>query len=451
MIGARHGSAVRSSHGPRFPDAHLFRSDFGGHVLVVDGSRVFDIDDALYRELEQAGADGVLDTLLGQLGLRGEAPAITDEAPLDLPVRALSLAVAQSCNLGCTYCYAQQGSFGVKPQAMPLEVALQSVDMLIGGTAPHERINLAFLGGEPLANRAVVRAATRYAVALADARGQKITFSITTNGTLLTADDATFFEEHRFAVTVSMDGPREAHDRLRPFRNGAGSYDRIVSRLQPLFDARTQMQVSARVTVTPANLRLCEALDGLLGLGFDSVGFSPTLATPNGQGEMDGTALETMLAEMIACGEAFEAHVRAGRPYAFSNMMTALAEIHRGTHRPYPCGAGAGYLGVSATGDLAACHRFVGDASASMGNLKEGPDARRRRNWMAERHVHRQQPCSSCWARYLCGGGCHHEVIAKGRLACDFIRGWLSYCLCAYVRLTASDPALFDRAARRPS
>jgi len=38
-----------------------------------------------------------------------------------------------------------------------------------------------------------------------------------------------------------------------------------------------------------------------------------------------------------------------------------MRELQRGTHRPYPCGAGAGYLGVSADGDLAACHRFVGD------------------------------------------------------------------------------------------
>jgi uncharacterized protein len=42
----------------------------------------------------------------------------------------------------------------------------------------------------------------------------------------------------------------------------------------------------------------------------------------------------------------------------------------------------------------------------------------------------------SCWARYLCGGGCHHEVIARGRPACDYIRGWLHYCLGAYLRLT---------------
>ena len=33
-------------------------------------------------------------------------------------------------------------------------------------------------------------------------------FSITTNGTLVTEADADFFEEHGFAVTVSLDGYR---------------------------------------------------------------------------------------------------------------------------------------------------------------------------------------------------------------------------------------------------
>jgi len=56
---------------------------------------------------------------------------------------------------------------------------------------------------------------------------------------------------------------------------------------------------------------------------------------------------------------------------------------------------------------------------------------------LRDRHVHRQDPCHRCWARYLCGGGCHHEVIARGRPACDYIRGWLHYCLGAYLRLTS--------------
>jgi len=156
-----------------------------------------------------------------------------------------------------------------------------------------------------------------------------------------------------------------------------------------------------------------------------------------------------MLDGMVACGEEFERRTVAGRRYPFANLLFALQEIHRGTHRPYPCGAGAGYLGVSADGALAACHRFVGDPSGAMGRLRDGVDRALQRDWLTERHVHRQEPCCSCWARYLCGGGCHHEVIHRGRPACDYIRGWLHYCLGAYARLSAVCPELFG--ARDPS
>ena len=130
--------------------------------------------------------------------------------------------------------------------------------------------------------------------------------------------------------------------------------------------------------------------------------------------------------------------------YGFLNLLfTALKEIHRGTHRPYPCGAGAGYVAAAADEYLYACHRFVGDEQASMGSIDLGVDARKQSTWLSARHVHRQQPCGSCWARYLCGGGCHHEVLGRGRVACDYIRGWLTYCLEAYVRLLKSRPDLF--------
>jgi len=360
------------------------------------------------------------------------------------PVHALSLAVAQTCNLGCSYCYAQEGDFGGAAKNMPESVALAAVDRLLADLKPGERANLAFMGGEPLVNRRVLRTATRYAARQAKVRDIALGFSITTNGTLIRADDGDFFEDHGFAVTVSLDGLGERHDALRPFKNGRGSFDRIIARVQPLLTRQRAMQVSARVTVTPGNLDLRTTLDGLIELGFHSVGFSPMLSAPSGHGEMDPEHLETMLDAMRACGAHFEQAVISGRRYPFSNMVNAMQELHRGSHRPYPCGAGAGYLAVSADGDLAACHRFVGDDSAALGRLQGGIDKQAREQWLRNRHVHQQTPCRDCWARYLCGGGCHHEVIHRGRVACGYIRGWLDYCLQAYVRLLEQRPDWFD-------
>jgi uncharacterized protein len=429
------------------PHAHLVETALGRHLFVADGSRLFDVEAGLFSDLGAAMASGCPDkvgSLLRRIGLAGR-PLIDDE-PLPPPdTHALSLAVAQKCNLGCTYCYAQQGEFGGPAKNMSQAEADRAVDLLVLGSKPGARLNLAFLGGEPLVNRPVVQAATRRASDLAAQQGVAITFSITTNGTLLTEADADFFEAHGFAVTVSLDGPRDAHDALRPYRNGSGSFDVIMRRLAPLLARQRRMQVSVRVTVTPANLGLRGALDDFVAAGFHSVGFAPMLASPSGQGEMQAGDLEAMLGELIDCGREYERRVLAGERYPFANLDNALRELHRGTHRPYPCGAGAGYLGVSADGEIAACHRFVGDEEGAMGSLASGIDRGRQAQWLASRHVHRQEPCQSCWARYLCGGGCHHEVIRRGRPACDYIRGWLHYCIEAYLRLSQVHPAAFGR------
>jgi uncharacterized protein len=425
---------------PRSPSAHLV----GNTLFLPNGSRVFELDgDTL------AGLDALLESRdedaigqrLRELGV--DVPPLIDDTPLTSPpLRALSLAVAQKCNLGCTYCYAQQGDFGGAAKNMPLDTALESVELLFRDAAPGERFNLSFLGGEPLLNRGVIRMATQRALELARERGAQVTFSITTNGTLLSVEDAAFFELHGFAVTISIDGIGAVHDAQRAFKGGRESYAKIIANAEPLLRLQRRMQISARVTVTPHNLALRETLDGLLALGFHSVGFSPMLAAPTGAGEMHDAALAELLEQMVDCGREMERRVAAGQRYPFANLVNALREIHKGTHRPYPCGAGAGYLGVSADGDLSACHRFVGDEAGQLGSVAS-IDRQKQNAWLAERHVHRQEPCRSCWARYLCGGGCHHEVLARGRTACDYVRGWLHYAIGAYARLLDSRPDWF--------
>jgi uncharacterized protein len=219
----------------------------------------------------------------------------------------------------------------------------------------------------------------------------------------------------------------------------------VIASAAPLLARQRRMQVSARVTVTPHNLDLRDALDTFAALGFYGVGFSPMLHAPSGRDALGGADFGALLAAMIDCGRELERRAIAGERYPFENLTTALREIHRGTHRPYPCGAGASYFGVSASGELYACHRFVGDEARAVGDVQAGVDRTRQRLWLRERAVDRQEPCRSCWARYLCGGGCHYEVIHRGRPACDYIRGWLEYALATYARLAERHPAVLAR------
>jgi uncharacterized protein len=435
------------SSAPRVANGHLFYSGARHMLLSVASGKVYEIDDILAHTIDRAMDYGDSDRVAQFMAVAGILDSSVPAAsPTSVPVRSLSLAVAQKCNLGCTYCYAQQGSFGGTESSMSLEVAIAAVERLLEDASPGEKVSLAFLGGEPLAGRPVLRAATELAARKAASAGVEIAFALTTNATLLTEDDVEFFDRHRFSVTVSIDGVRETHDRLRPFKSGRGSYDRVIERAGLILSrSPRRSHITARVTVTPSNLRLLETLDELIRLGFDGVLFSPMLSAPAGAGQMGSAELHEMLAQLIECGDAFESKLRQDVLYPFLNIINTLQRIHSQSRDQYPCGAGGGYLGVSSQGGLYTCHRFVDDESASMGNLSEGIDRKKRQLWLAERNVYAQEPCRTCWARHLCGGGCHYEAIHRGRPACDYIRGWLHYCLSRYAALLKDKPSLLCR------
>lgn len=434
-------SEITFTSAARLAEAHLFESGLGPALLNVEAMRIHEIDPLLAENLDLCIAVGDSDRLrllMTAFGL-GDGARRIEPPPASVAVRTFSLAIAQKCNLGCTYCYADQGSFGGAAKNMSQSTAEAAVDRLLDGVEAGQEINLVFLGGEPLANREALRGTVHYAAARAAKAGITARFSLTTNATLLTADDADFFEKYPFSLTVSIDGVGDVHDRLRPFKSGRGSFDRIAERIRPLLARpRRRTRVNARATVTPQNLTVAETLTALAGMGFDGVQLSPMLSSPTGRGQMDAEALAVMLAQMIECGRQFEA--AEGRLLPFSNMISTLRQIHRGARDDYPCGAGGSYLGVSADGELYACHRFVGDEARSMGDVTTGIDRARQTAWLAGRHVENQPPCQTCWARHLCGGSCHYEAINAGRQACDYIRGWLHYCLGAYVRLQKQSP-----------
>ena len=420
---------------PVHRDYHIIRSGPISLLFEVNGSKLIEIDSATDLRLSASDLsafekDKIIHSLLDSHRI------YVDDTPIQNPkTYAISLAIAQKCNLGCSYCYAAQGEFGEAAKKMDLKVAKQSIDFLLADKAEGDKVQISFMGGEPLMNRKGIYEATEYAIKQSVEKHVTVNFSITTNGTLLTEEDAIFFEKYGFAVTISLDGNKNEHDLLRPMKNGKGTFDIIMNKIAPLLKIQNKMQVSARITVTSENLNVSSTLKEFIAMGFHSVGLSPLINANNHSNELTKEEQTQLLSEMIDCGLEFEKAVMKSEAFPFLNMINAYKEIEKQSHKPYPCGAGAGYLGVSATGELSACHRFVNNPSGEMGNLDEGIDAAKQNSWLDQRHVHNQNPCNTCWARYLCGGGCHHEVIDVGRTSCDYIRGWLTYCLQSYNRV----------------
>ncbi|ETX02263.1 MAG: hypothetical protein ETSY2_35865 [Candidatus Entotheonella gemina] len=431
---------------PLSRDYQVLTSSLGEHVFVVNGSRLYDVDAAtasrIRHLLQQPEPDAEARQALESAF--GNGHTYIDGQPLPTPpLRSLSLNVAQSCNLGCQYCYADEGRFGSSSKFMSTDIACQAVDRLLAEAEPGVDVIVGYMGGEPLLNRRVVHQCTRYAAEQAQRSGHRVRFSLTTNATLVTPEDAALFREHAFAVTVSVDGPKALHDRLRPAHKGGGSYDEMCRGLALIMADGGPGHVSARITVTPHSGALLPVLRHVVDMGVGDAGFAPVQVSPNPAYAFGPADFEWFLNEMIRCGEAAKAALLRRERFPFSNFETALNEIHRGSHRPYPCGAGAAYLSVNAEGELYACHRLVDAENWHMGNVSQGSDQAARQQHLNQHHVDRQLPCRNCWARYLCGGGCYHEVEQRGRPHCDYVRGWLAFCLSAYAELAAQQPAYF--------
>ena len=417
-------------------ERRVIESALGRHLFIVDGSRLYDIPSDPDVDADE------LNRLVDEM-IDARSPRIDDEPLAPPPLQSLSLNLAQACNMGCSYCYADSGKFGGRARLMSVDVAHAAVDRLMLEAAPAADLLLGFMGGEPFLHRALMRDVVPYARARAHATGRHVRFSVTTNATLLTDDDVRFLRDEDFHVAVSIDGPRTLNDAQRPLHNGGSSYDKVLLAMERFERLGHPRHLSARATVAPRRGPLRPVLTHLIGMGFDSVGFSPILVSPDPALSFSKSDFETFSRDMIACGMKARDALLAGERYPFSNFETALHEIHRGSHRPYPCGAGAAYLSVDADGGLFACHRLVEDERFAMGDVFAGSDLARRAAHLAERHVHKQEPCKSCWARYLCGGGCYHEIERRGRVACDYIRSWLTFCIESYAEISARAPEYF--------
>lgn len=354
---------------------------------------------------------------------------------------SISLNVTSACNLGCRYCYADRGRFeGAQTGAMSFATARRAIDTLLDGADQDAPVTIGFLGGEPLLHPALLSDVVAYATARARGRRRRVGFSLTTNGTRITPAVADLLRAHPFAVTVSLDGGRAVHDRLRVNLLGGGTFDQVVDAVTPLLAEPGRANVTARATVTRDDLDLTARLDDLAGAGFGGVGLTPVRA---GFGALRDADWPRWTKAAVALGERELGALRSGGSTAFENLRTALERLHHGWAAPFPCGAGGGYASVATDGRWYACHRAIGREAYALGDDDVAVDPGRQRTFLAERHVENIEPCRSCWARYLCSGGCHQEAASRTDGACDAVRAWLEFCLDAYCVLSHERPAWF--------
>lgn len=360
------------------------------------------------RELERLCRDGLL-----------LSPVALPERPEPV-LKALCLHVSHRCQMSCAYCFASGGDYGTAGGAglMSAATARAAVDFLLQSAPRVRRWALDFFGGEPLLNWRVVRETILYAEARAASLGGTVHFTLTTNGLGLTPARLAFLDEHGVDLIVSVDGRPEVHDAVRRTLGGKPTWSRAVRAARLAASTRTVAPAQSpevpapvrspgvpapalwvRGTYTRRNLDFARDALFLFRQGLSFISLEPVSGGPPDLAlrAEDIPVLEQQYESLaLLCAE------HGLRFYHFELDPSGGPCLSR---RMAACGAGSEYLAVTPEGDLYACHQLVGQEEFRVGDVWSGisrPEVGRRL-WQYD--VSAGQ-CASCWARFLCGGGC---------------------------------------------
>jgi uncharacterized protein len=331
---------------------------------------------------------------------------ITDFKKRKTVVKALCLHIAHDCNLACKYCFAEEGEYHGRRALMSLEVGKKALDFLIANSGNRRNLEVDFFGGEPLMNWEVVKELVRYGRSKEKEFDKNFRFTLTTNGVLLNDEVMEFVNKEMANVVLSLDGRKEVNDRMRPFRNGKGSYDIIVPKFQKLADSRNQTNYYVRGTFTHDNLDFADDVIHFADLGFKQMSIEPVVGDENEKYAIKEEDLPKIMDEYDKLAKEFIKRKKEGRGFNFFHFMIDLEQGPCVAKRLSGCGSGTEYLAVTPWGDLYPCHQFVGQEEFLLGNVYEGIKKQEVCDEFKMCNVYAKEKCQKCFAKYYCSGGC---------------------------------------------
>jgi len=455
------------------------------HDVCVDARRIlfhiptsglFDLDEVgsavldLFKERESVSADHIQRCFDGRFDpsevvetiqefmdldiITDGRPARQNRIPLKIteyPLSTIVLNVNTGCNLGCTYCYKEDLAIPAKGEKMDFETATKSVELLLREGHSRDRMNIVFFGGEPLSNMPLIRQVVDYAERRGSELGKTIDFSLTTNATLLTEEIVDYLNDHRFGISISMDGPKPLHDKHRITVGGKGTYDIVAKKTRMLLSRYDSRPVGARVTLTAGNTDVMGIHQHLkYDLGFFEVGFAPVTTSDMAHFNLSGEELQAVFDNMKTLGERYVQAALRNENIGFSNMHQLMNDLYEGSRKTLPCGAGIGMLAVDKKGELNLCHRFTGSTLPTYGNVDDGIDKANLAQFLESAADRDGTVCETCRIRNLCAGGCYHESYAHfsdplspNYHYCNIMRDWIDFSIDVYTRIMAENPRFF--------
>jgi len=171
----------------------------------------------------------------------------------------LFLILTRSCNLNCEYCFMDRSSKQTE-EKMDFEVAKKGVDLWIKNIKKNKIKNysysIIFYGGEPLLNFKTFVDILEY-IRETKRRNKNLLKNIQilldTNGILINKKVIKVLKRHGVKTNISVDGPKEIHDRYRVDKENKGTFERVINVFNNLKKEKVDICIS--VTVGPHNLK----------------------------------------------------------------------------------------------------------------------------------------------------------------------------------------------------
>ena len=411
---------------------HQYKNNGYNIVMDINSGAVHIVDDVVYDVLpfldEKKDEEEILKTLSDTYPEESIREAISDCKELEesgvlftediyeqaienfsrrpTVVKALCLHIAHDCNLACRYCFAEEGEYHGRRALMSYEVGKKALDFLIENSGNRRNLEVDFFGGEPLMNWQVVKDLVQYGREQEKKYNKNFRFTLTTNGVLLDEEIMEFCNKEMANVVLSIDGRKEVHDFMRPFRRGKGSYDLIIPKFRKFAESRNQDKYYVRGTFTRHNLDFSEDVLHLADLGFKQISVEPVVAQPEEEYALREEDIPQICEEYDRLAVEMIKRHKEGRGFNFFHFMIDLTGGPCVYKRLSGCGSGTEYLAVTPWGDLYPCHQFVGEEKFLMGNVYDGLKTPELQEEFKGCNVYAKEKCRNCFAKFYCSGGC---------------------------------------------
>jgi uncharacterized protein len=185
--------------------------------------------------------------------------------------------VGPVCNLTCDYCFylEKRAMFAAEDTFRMPDPVLRAFITQYIGSQPTPVVDFVWQGGEPTLLgldffKRVIALQKPFAAR------KTIQNHLQTNGTRLTAEWCRFLKHHNFLVGISLDGPKEIHDRYRRDRRGQGSFDQVLRGLRLLQSHQVDFNVLACVARETA-LHPLEVYRFFKNEGIEFIQFTPVV------------------------------------------------------------------------------------------------------------------------------------------------------------------------------